>query len=459
MPHLQALASTLALTTAVVVTGVAAGATTTPADHRTDLVANTSAAFVATVPAHGFFWQLTAPQKVLAGTLLMTRKSTHRHTRGTRSDRQFFKISSSGSNDVPEAALRAYHHAEKVMATEDPGCHISWTMLAAIGRVESDHGRFGGAQLGSDGVSRPEIRGPRLDGAGPFAAIQDTDRGTLDHDKAWDRAVGQMQFLPGTWLSVARDGDGDGVRNPDDIDDSALGSAVYLCGAGGSLADSAGMARAALRYNHSDYYVQLVLSFQSGYETGVFSIPSPPPPAGAEKGSPKSDRALTPKPVTGSRKHRSSSAHQGKLTDQPTSDPTTPPRPSHAPLPTPTSSPKPTPKPTPKPSPKPSPTPSGPQLVAVAGPWTACGGGFCLEGTQLDLGAPSSRGEHAGADFDGDGTVETNGEEFDGLSGSQVNLQVERVAGRYLVYVIGGHGYRNADGSPARSFADPTPAP
>ena len=55
---------------------------------------------------------------------------------------------------------------------------------------------------------------------------------------------------------MARDGDGDGTKeNPDDIDDSALGSAVYLCGAGGSLADRAGMARAAFRYNHSDYYV------------------------------------------------------------------------------------------------------------------------------------------------------------------------------------------------------------
>ncbi len=52
------------------------------------------------------------------------------------------------------------------MATADPDCDISWTLLAAIGRVETNHGRFGGAQLGSDGVSRPEIRGPQLDGAG-----------------------------------------------------------------------------------------------------------------------------------------------------------------------------------------------------------------------------------------------------------------------------------------------------
>ncbi len=118
----------------------------------------------------------------------------------------------------------------------------------------------------------------------PFAAIHDSDNGTLDRDKVWDRAVGQMQFLPQTWSSVARDGDGDGRMNPDDIDDSALGSAVYLCGAGGSLATTEGMSRAAFRYNHSDYYVQLVVSFATGYKTGVFALPSPPPPpAKAEK--------------------------------------------------------------------------------------------------------------------------------------------------------------------------------
>ena len=230
----------------------------------------------------GFYWQLTTLQQVVPGTDLVAR-GTHHDSHGTRSDKQFFEISSTGSNDVPEAALRAYHHAEKVMATADPGCDISWTLLAAIGRVESNHGRFGGAQLGSDGVSRPEIRGPQLNGAGAFAAIKDSDHGVLDHDKVWDRAVGQMQFLPQTWNAVARDGDGDGKKNPDDIDDSALGAAVYLCGAGGSLADPAGVARAAFRYNHSDYYVQLVLSFQTGYQTGVFAVPSPPPPPAPKK--------------------------------------------------------------------------------------------------------------------------------------------------------------------------------
>ena len=117
------------------------------------------------------------------------------------------------------------------------------------------------------------------DGKNGVSRVPDTDAGRIDGDPRWDRAVGPMQFLPSTWAYTGVDADGDGARNPDDIDDSALGSAVYLCGAGGSLADPAGAARAAFRYNHSDYYVQLVLSFQTGYQTGVFAVPSPPPPA------------------------------------------------------------------------------------------------------------------------------------------------------------------------------------
>ncbi len=136
---------------------------------------------------------------VVPGTVLVPRGAHEGSRRAPAATSEFFKISRTGSNDVPEAALRAYHHAEKVMATADPDCQISWTLLAAIGRVESNHGRFGGSQLGSDGVSRPEIRGPQLNGAGAFAAIHDSDNGALDHDKAWDRAVGQMQFLPETW--------------------------------------------------------------------------------------------------------------------------------------------------------------------------------------------------------------------------------------------------------------------
>jgi membrane-bound lytic murein transglycosylase B len=383
------------------------------------------------------YWELGSVQPVLPRPILLTHEG-HGTSRGTRSDSQFFQISRTGGNDVPEAALHAYKHAEKLMSAADPGCHISWTLLAAIGRVESNHGRFGGSQLGADGVSRPEIRGPRLDGAGAFAAIADSDHGTLDRDKVWDRAVGQMQFLPSTWRAVARDGDGDGQMNPDDIDDSALGSAVYLCGAGGSLADASGMSRAAFRYNHSDYYVSLVLAFQGGYATGVFALPSPPPPPETPTA-----RKSTPKAVP------------AKKAAKPTTSHTPVKRAIAVAAPKPQPTPRPVPKPRPTPRPTPKPTPTGPVLVTVNGTWSGCGAGFCLGSAPLDLGGGDVAAAHANEDLDGNGSVGTNAEEFAGLVGKQVALRAERRGGSLVVYVIGSHGVRNADGSLARRLAAP----
>ena len=113
--------------------------------------------------------------------------------------------------DLPSAAMRAYKNAASNIDAADPGCHLGWTLLAGIGRVESDHGRFGGSVLGNDGVPRPAIVGVPLNGKGPVAAIHDTDGGSFDGDKVWDRAVGPMQFIPSTWNGGAgRDGDGAG---------------------------------------------------------------------------------------------------------------------------------------------------------------------------------------------------------------------------------------------------------
>ena len=430
MKHRWALLGTLALTSTLVSTGVTADAATTSGPESSDRAVAPAAvpALAQTLPAHGFYWQLTAAQRVEPGTVLLARTGRQARSVGTRSDDEFFEISSTGTNDVPEAALRAYHRAERVMARALPGCDISWTLLASIGRVESNHGRFGGAQLGSDGVSRPEIRGPRLDGAGPFAAIRDSDGGKLDRDKLWDRAVGPMQFLPETWRSVARDGDGDKRMDPDDIDDAALGSAVYLCGAGGSLATPDGMARAAFRYNHSDYYVRLVGAFQAGYQTGVFSLPSPPPPPEPEKKAPAArKKRVAPSPRPAAAKPRSTRPAKTA----------TPPRPTPTPR-----APKPAPKPAPPASPKPSvkPAPSAPPAPKVErGTWTACGPGFCLGGATLDLGPLGARGARARSDFDGDGVVGTNADEFAGLDGKQVELLVTRNAGGFVVHEIRGH--------------------
>lgn len=370
--------------------------------------------------AHGFYWQLTMAQPVVAGSVLLADRAPGEteKKRAGRSDEQFFQISRTGSNDVPEAALHAYKNAASTIARTEPSCHVSWTLLAAIGRVESNHGRFGGAVLGADGVSRPAIVGPELNGAGPFAAIADSDGGKYDGDPKWDRAVGQMQFLPSTWQSVARDGDGDGRTDPFDIDDSALGAAVYLCGAG-DLSDTAGMARAAYRYNHSDYYVSLVLAYAKGYETGVFALPSPPPAPGSGDGHPhrrtSPDKARTDPSAKGPR-------HQG--TDKPTR-PVATPRPRSAPSASPSPSPSRPPKPRPtKPSATDSPSSGAPHQMTLQGAWEACGTGYCVGGTSIDLGTAAMNAP-AWKDYDGDGTVESRAQELAGLVGTDVQLVVE----------------------------------
>lgn len=166
---------------------------------------------------------------------------------------------------VPAPALRAYRFAAEVLARTDPACGLDWSLLAAVGHVESDHGRYDGAVLDEDGTSTPRILGPRLDGAGEVDAIADTDSGALDADRRWDRAVGPMQFIPSTWAMVGSDADGDGTRDPFDLDDAALSAAAYLCAGADDLSTAAGQRAAVYRYNPSHAYVDLVLALAADY--------------------------------------------------------------------------------------------------------------------------------------------------------------------------------------------------
>ena len=180
-------------------------------------------------------------------------------------------IKSASTNGIPAAALAAYQRAAQVIGTADPSCKIEWPLVAAIGRVESDHGRYGGNVLNAEGVSRPGIYGIPLDGSNNTQRITDTDAGQYDNDRQFDRAVGPMQFIPSTWSVVGVDGDGDGQRNPQDIDDAALATAVYLCSGDEDLSTRPGQEAAVFRYNHSDDYVNLVLSIMEAYASGDYS--------------------------------------------------------------------------------------------------------------------------------------------------------------------------------------------
>jgi len=115
----------------------------------------------------------------------------------------------------------SYFDLYKKGATTCPG--LSWTVLAAIGQVESSHGRD----------------------VGPSSA----------------GALGPMQFMPATWKSYGVDGDGDGkadIMNPFDAIPSA---ARYLCAAGARR----DLYKAVYAYNHADWYVQKVLGLADAY--------------------------------------------------------------------------------------------------------------------------------------------------------------------------------------------------
>jgi hypothetical protein len=172
-------------------------------------------------------------------------------------------------------ALSAYQRAAQIIDAADTSCNVPWELIAAIGRVESNHGQYAGNTLNSDGVSVPGVYGPTLDGKNGTQAIADTDGGQLDKDPVFDRAVGPMQFIPSTWSSVKVDADGDGQRNPQDIDDASLATGVYLCSGTDDLGTRAGQQAAVFRYNHSQAYVDLVLRIMEAYSQGDYTaIPS-----------------------------------------------------------------------------------------------------------------------------------------------------------------------------------------
>jgi hypothetical protein len=154
---------------------------------------------------------------------------------------------------TPQAVLaRAYVAA---VAKSPRDCHLRTAHLAAIGQVES--GSVGGRSVGVDHRVTPQIYGPLLDG-GPFAVVHDSDGGSYDGDSSYDRAMGPLQFLPGTWRWAGRDGDGDGRRDPQNVFDAALATAGYLCSDGRDLRSGEQWRSAVLSYNFSGDYVAAV---------------------------------------------------------------------------------------------------------------------------------------------------------------------------------------------------------
>lgn len=120
---------------------------------------------------------------------------------------------------IPEAFRALYEQA----AQRCPG--MRWTQLAAVGQVETRHGRNNG----------PSSAG----------------------------AEGPMQFMPGTFARYGTDGDGDGSADPWNPADAIHSAAVYLCVNGAGLQTPEAERRSLLRYNNAGWYVDLVQSAET----------------------------------------------------------------------------------------------------------------------------------------------------------------------------------------------------
>ena len=135
--------------------------------------------------------------------------------------------------DIPTSYLALYRRA----AGRCPG--LSWSVLAAIGKVESDHGR---SRL-------PGVR------------------------SGWNRAgaAGPMQFGIGVgragnaWAHYGADFDGDGRASVYDPGDAIPAAVRYLCAAGAPRR----LDRALYAYNHSWSYVAKVNTIAARYRTRV----------------------------------------------------------------------------------------------------------------------------------------------------------------------------------------------
>jgi soluble lytic murein transglycosylase-like protein len=126
------------------------------------------------------------------------------------------------ATSVEPTSKNAYMELYKASAAKY-GFGPDWYILAAVGKVESNHGQA----------------------VGPSSA----------------GAMGPMQFMPTTWETSGVDGDGDGVANVMDPEDAIPAAASYLAD-GGAPQD---WYRALYSYNHADWYVKKVLAVAEAY--------------------------------------------------------------------------------------------------------------------------------------------------------------------------------------------------
>ena len=157
-------------------------------------------------------------------------------------------VSTEAANSIPSDYLKWFQRVGLQY-------NVPWTILAGIGKVESDDGRTTLSGVTAASVSNA------FGAAGP---MQIGIKGASGN--SWGGAPIHKASVVVT--GVATDEDGDGTASVYDPADAIAGAAKYLVAHG--VQQNA--ATAVFAYNHADWYVQEVLNWASTYAAGGFTV-------------------------------------------------------------------------------------------------------------------------------------------------------------------------------------------
>ena len=191
---------------------------------------------------------LVVPMLVVGGASLLFAGGTGTNCGATATAAKVVQpgVSTEAANSIPGNYLKWFQRAGLQY-------NVPWTVLAGIGKVESDDGRTNlpGVTSGQNGFGAAGPMQIGIEGASTNAW-----GGTPDHPAS--------EVVDG----VATDEDGDGLADVYDPADAIAGAAKYLVAHGVQQNPAA----AIFAYNHADWYVQEVLNWASTYASGGFTI-------------------------------------------------------------------------------------------------------------------------------------------------------------------------------------------
>ena len=147
-------------------------------------------------------------------------------------------IQSAASETRVSNGLTAQANIATTLAAVENRYHVDGEILTAIWGLESAYGEIQGSNDIVRSLATLAWEGRRRDWAeAQLLAVADMlDRGYADRDEllgSWAGAMGQMQFIPTTYMSTAVDFDADGKRDIWSNIGDALGSAANLLKRGG----------------------------------------------------------------------------------------------------------------------------------------------------------------------------------------------------------------------------------